>query len=730
MSYRTPICSVLAAGLMLSTGAARAQTFSSGALDQPIPDGGSIASELVVQGGPAQIGTVRVRVSISHSWDADLDIVLVPPGQLEYVHLASDLGGSGDGFVATTFDTGGPRSVREAGAPFTGVFRPEGGEVIWTGGTPLPSIALAGLHALAGRGADGIWQLRIADDQPGETGVLRDWALLFAGPGVPRDPAASLRLSRDSVSPGSILIAELRVTPGQFPASTGVVAMLDGGAIGAGVVPMLDDGVEPDVAPGDGVFTAELGVGAGTPPGGYELGWTVQDAQLRSIAGAAGVTVLPVPAANDVCEAAEELTGPLPMIATPRGIAGNAELCERELACAAGGSSNAARSVWYRFVCPQSGDYIISASPARTPGCTVSDTVLSVYVASDGTCANLSPLACDDDSGQGFSAELSVPLVAGAVYYVQLAEWAPGAAAGGELSVWIDRVVPVGACCTPQGCQLVAAEECMFLGGTYLGDGVACYPGSGPVLGPDAAVFEDIRVSGERLMLGDDDATTLAIGFEFEFLGAAFTACGVGSNGLITFGDLSVAYANDSIPSSQVPNNAVYALWDDLDPGAGGGITTELRGVPGVDLRRIVQWTQVPQYGRTDANTFQIVLHESGEIAIVYETVSTFADTDATVGIEGVGGEFGLAREASSIVAGLGLVFAESPGVSSCGDCAWRIAGCGADYTGDDAIDGDDVIAFFADWDGGIACADVDQSDSVDGDDVIAFFIDWDAGGC
>jgi hypothetical protein len=242
-------------------------------------------------------------------------------------------------------------------------------------------------------------------------------------------------------------------------------------------------------------------------------------------------------------------------------------------------------------------------------------------------------------------------------------------------------------------------------------------------------VFEDIRVSGEPLMLGDDDATTLAIGFEFEFLGAAFTACGVGSNGLITFGDLSVAYANDSIPSSQAPNNAVYALWDDLDPGAGGSITTELRGVPGVDLRRIVQWTQVP-HGRSDANTFQIVLHESGEIAIVYESVSTFADTDATVGIEGIGGQFGLSREASSIVAGLGFVFAESSGVPSCGECPWRTAGCGADYTGDGAIDGDDVIAFFADWDGGIACADVDQSDSVDGDDVIAFFIAWDAGGC
>ena len=197
MSYRLPIRSVLAAGLTLATGIARAQTFASGTLDQPIPDGGSIASELVVQGGPALIGTVRVRLSITHSWDADLDIVLLPPGQLEYVHLASDLGGSGDGFVATAFDPGGPRSVREAGAPFTGVFRPEGGDVVWTGGAPLPPVALAGLHALAGRGADGVWQLRIADDHIGESGVLREWALVFAGPGVPRDPEGSLSALRE-----------------------------------------------------------------------------------------------------------------------------------------------------------------------------------------------------------------------------------------------------------------------------------------------------------------------------------------------------------------------------------------------------------------------------------------------------------------------------------------------------------------------------------------------------
>ena len=62
---------------------------------------------------------------------------------------------------------------------------------------------------------------------------------------------------------------------------------------------------------------------------------------------------------------------------------------------------------------------------------------------------------------------------------------------------------------------------------------------------------------------------------------------------------------------------------------------------------------------------------------------------------------------------------------------AWRLTGgvypaCGADWTLDSAVDGDDVIAFFADWDAG--AADANGDGATDGDDVITFFALWDAG--
>ncbi|MFZ4573504.1 MAG: hypothetical protein ACOYN0_03840 [Phycisphaerales bacterium] len=52
---------------------------------------------------------------------------------------------------------------------------------------------------------------------------------------------------------------------------------------------------------------------------------------------------------------------------------------------------------------------------------------------------------------------------------------------------------------------------------------------------------------------------------------------------------------------------------------------------------------------------------------------------------------------------------------------------CAGDFTCDGAIDGDDVIAFFAAWDAGTFEGDVNGDGGTDGDDVIAFFNDWDS---
>jgi hypothetical protein len=69
--------------------------------------------------------------------------------------------------------------------------------------------------------------------------------------------------------------------------------------------------------------------------------------------------------------------------------------------------------------------------------------------------------------------------------------------------------------------------------------------------------------------------------------------------------------------------------------------------------------------------------------------------------------------------------------VSSCGSSSSTIVSigigpCPSDWDASGGVDGDDVIAFFVDWDAG--SADIDESGGTDGDDVIAFFTFWDAG--
>jgi hypothetical protein len=51
---------------------------------------------------------------------------------------------------------------------------------------------------------------------------------------------------------------------------------------------------------------------------------------------------------------------------------------------------------------------------------------------------------------------------------------------------------------------------------------------------------------------------------------------------------------------------------------------------------------------------------------------------------------------------------------------------CPSDWNADGGVDGDDVIAFFTQWDANEA--DYNASGGTDGDDVIAFFSDWDSG--
>jgi len=55
---------------------------------------------------------------------------------------------------------------------------------------------------------------------------------------------------------------------------------------------------------------------------------------------------------------------------------------------------------------------------------------------------------------------------------------------------------------------------------------------------------------------------------------------------------------------------------------------------------------------------------------------------------------------------------------------------CPADYNQDGGVTGDDISAFFADFEAGSGCADTNVDGGITGDDIATFFIAFEAGGC
>lgn len=115
---------------------------------------------------------IEVLVNISHTWDEDLDIFLIGPANCGAMMLSTDNGGNGDNYTNTRFLTGHPVLITSGAAPFSGTFAPEGNSTTpATGATGLP------LTALTGCAVNGLWTLRVIDDDPTLDGILHNWSL-------------------------------------------------------------------------------------------------------------------------------------------------------------------------------------------------------------------------------------------------------------------------------------------------------------------------------------------------------------------------------------------------------------------------------------------------------------------------------------------------------------------------------------------------------------------------
>lgn len=170
---------------------------------------------------------------------------------------------------------------------------------------------------------------------------------------------------------------------------------------------------------------------------------------------------------------------------------------------------------------------------------------------------------------------------------------------------------------------------------------------------------------GTYLEMGDDDYTSIEIGFEFQFYGISYSGVKVSSNGYLTFGYIGEEYSNQPLPLPGEPSNLIAPFWDDLTPSSGNGVYYKVIG-NAPNRKLVVEWNNVPHYYTfRDGITFEVILYEqTREIVFQYQDVY-FNDPDydygqsATVGIENSPGTMGTLHsyKQASLSGGLALRF-------------------------------------------------------------------------
>ena len=155
-----------------------------------VADNSSVESNLQVDEA-GRVKDVMVRIGdIAHTATGDLRLEIVAPDGTT-VLLAARKGSSGDNFENTTFSDSASQSIEGAGAPFTGVYRPE---------EPL--------SGLIGTPQQGTWKLRVSDEAGSDEGTLNAWGMDLRSALCDGSPVANLAANPNPVLPGDTTVLD------------------------------------------------------------------------------------------------------------------------------------------------------------------------------------------------------------------------------------------------------------------------------------------------------------------------------------------------------------------------------------------------------------------------------------------------------------------------------------------------------------------------------------------
>lgn len=148
-----------------------------------------------------------------------------------------------------------------------------------------------------------------------------------------------------------------------------------------------------------------------------------------------------------------------------------------------------------------------------------------------------------------------------------------------------------------------------------------------------AAVAFPTSVAGSTSVTpGDDGSTqvTLTGGKSVSLYGNNYSSLFINGNGFLTFGAVAVVDASETLPE-HFSRVQVAALYDDLDPSAGG--TVSYRQLAD---RFVVTFQNVPEWSQANQNSFQTEMFFDGTIRITWLAIAAL---DGIAGLSRGGGQ-------------------------------------------------------------------------------------------
>ncbi|WP_344126469.1 carboxypeptidase regulatory-like domain-containing protein [Luedemannella flava] len=146
---------------------------------------------------------------------------------------------------------------------------------------------------------------------------------------------------------------------------------------------------------------------------------------------------------------------------------------------------------------------------------------------------------------------------------------------------------------------------------------------------------------GTTPFTGDEARAPMTFPFPIKYHGTSYTSGWVDTNGLLGMGPVpnmavDATYKNLAMPNANVPNGVLAPFWDDLDVDSSASVRTLSTG-SAPNRTFVVEWRNVKMYPSLARTTFEILMHENGEITFAYAGATTTAAQRAdmaTIGIE------------------------------------------------------------------------------------------------